>query len=180
MPLRRLLNHTTSSVTIYNSAGRPVEIPARTKDGPGEKQHVDLSDKAVARVKRIRGVVVTDHEVGEMPQTSQRSTTDQDHLRTDGPTLQEFVAAGYSAENYPPSGYTDKRTAEEKKPKVETEIETEKSKRAQADALLADYRDEKITYAQFVAGSKKLLGDEWPGGTPKKSVLLSLLENIKE
>lgn len=31
-------------------------------------------------------------------------------LRTDGPTLPEFIAAGYLAENYPPQGYTDKRT----------------------------------------------------------------------
>ena len=26
-------------------------------------------------------------------------------LRTDGPTLEEYVNAGYSAENYPPKGY---------------------------------------------------------------------------
>ncbi len=29
----------------------------------------------------------------------------QQPLRTDGPTLEEFVAAGYLAENYPPAGY---------------------------------------------------------------------------
>lgn len=34
-------------------------------------------------------------------------------LKTDGPTLAEFAAAGYPAENYPPKGYTDKRTPEE-------------------------------------------------------------------
>lgn len=34
-------------------------------------------------------------------------------LRTDGPTLPQFVEAGYLAENYPPKGYTDKRTDEE-------------------------------------------------------------------
>lgn len=34
-------------------------------------------------------------------------------LRTDGPTLKEFTDAGYSADKYPPQGYTDKRTPEE-------------------------------------------------------------------
>lgn len=30
-------------------------------------------------------------------------------LRLDGPTLDEFVAAGYKAEYYPPAGYADLR-----------------------------------------------------------------------
>lgn len=32
-------------------------------------------------------------------------------LRTDGPTLAEFVAAGYLAENYPPEGYAEREPA---------------------------------------------------------------------
>jgi hypothetical protein len=32
-------------------------------------------------------------------------------LRTDGPTLAEWVAAGYAAENYPPHGYAPKDAA---------------------------------------------------------------------
>ncbi|MGN8004167.1 hypothetical protein ACTJKQ_13345 [Acidovorax sp. 22279] len=34
-------------------------------------------------------------------------------LRDDGPTVQEFVAAGYLAVNYPPAGYASKSTPEE-------------------------------------------------------------------
>lgn len=34
-------------------------------------------------------------------------------LRTDGPTVAEYVAAGYLAENYPPQGYASRSTAEE-------------------------------------------------------------------
>lgn len=34
-------------------------------------------------------------------------------LRTDGPTVAEFVAAGYSASNYPPEGYASRSTPEE-------------------------------------------------------------------
>ena len=29
-------------------------------------------------------------------------------LKTDGPTLEEFVKAGYKAEDYPPAGYAEK------------------------------------------------------------------------
>jgi len=31
--------------------------------------------------------------------------------RTDGPTLEEYVAAGYKAENYPPDGYAERPSA---------------------------------------------------------------------
>jgi hypothetical protein len=34
-------------------------------------------------------------------------------IRTDGPTIAEFVAAGYPAKNYPPAGYASKSTPEE-------------------------------------------------------------------
>ena len=36
------------------------------------------------------------------------STAPAGELRTDGPTLEEYVAAGYKAENYPPQGYAAK------------------------------------------------------------------------
>lgn len=35
-----------------------------------------------------------------------------DPLREDGPTLEEWVAAGYPAAGYPPTGYADKRPKE--------------------------------------------------------------------
>lgn len=34
-------------------------------------------------------------------------------LRTDGPTVAEFVAAGYDPKNYPPTGYESRSTPEE-------------------------------------------------------------------
>jgi len=34
-------------------------------------------------------------------------------LRTDGPTVSEYVAAGYKASNYPPKGYAPRSTPEE-------------------------------------------------------------------
>ena len=38
---------------------------------------------------------------------------DENGLRTDGPTVAEYVEAGYQASNYPPSGYASRSTAEE-------------------------------------------------------------------
>lgn len=38
---------------------------------------------------------------------------DHTGLRTDGPTVAEFVTAGYRAENYPPQGYASRSSAEE-------------------------------------------------------------------
>ncbi|EZP57435.1 hypothetical protein [Sphingomonas sp. RIT328] len=34
-------------------------------------------------------------------------------LKTDGPTVGEYVAAGYPAKNYPPAGYASRSTGEE-------------------------------------------------------------------
>lgn len=39
------------------------------------------------------------------PESNLDLVTPDAPLRTDGPTLAEFVAAGYAAENYPPQGY---------------------------------------------------------------------------
>lgn len=36
-----------------------------------------------------------------------------DALKQDGPTVADYVKAGYSAKNYPPAGYASKSTAEE-------------------------------------------------------------------
>jgi hypothetical protein len=36
------------------------------------------------------------------------SQTAGDELRLDGPTLEQYVAAGYKPENYPPQGYAEK------------------------------------------------------------------------
>ncbi|MER8560177.1 hypothetical protein [Mesorhizobium sp. M0578] len=73
-------------------------------------------------------------------------------LRDDGPTVTEYVAAGYSASQYPPHGYASRSTAEEiaeaakaeaakakadeKAAKAAAKAEAEKAK--MRDAILAD------------------------------------------
>ncbi|KQM79824.1 HeH/LEM domain-containing protein [Xylophilus sp. Leaf220] len=54
-------------------------------------------------------------EIGpdDAPVARTARTVGSDELRADGPTVKEFVAAGYQAANYPPAGYASKSTPEE-------------------------------------------------------------------
>lgn len=42
--------------------------------------------------------------------------TNADGLRTDGPTLAEYLEAGYTADTYPPKGYASREPVTEKEP----------------------------------------------------------------
>lgn len=42
-----------------------------------------------------------------------RPAADGDGLRADGPTIADYVAAGYKASSYPPHGYVSRSTPEE-------------------------------------------------------------------
>jgi len=53
-------------------------------------------------IRRIKGTPIG----ADQPEAPQPSTPDG--LRTDGPTLEEYVEAGYLAENYPPQGWAEK------------------------------------------------------------------------
>jgi hypothetical protein len=83
---------------------------------------------------------------------------DENGLRTDGPTVAEYVEAGYQAGNYPPTGYASRSTAEEidaaiaaQKPKADTNTETDPLK-MKVDDLKAWLTAKNIT---FDASAKK-------------------------
>lgn len=63
-----------------------------------QKGDTRLADPAI--VKHLIGTVLIDPNASVV-------------LRTDGPTVEEYVAAGYRADNYPPSGYASRSTDEE-------------------------------------------------------------------
>ena len=50
---------------------------------------------------------------------------DANGLKLDGPTIAEFVAAGYPAVNYPPEGYASRSSQEEIDAAIEAEKETD-------------------------------------------------------
>ena len=50
---------------------------------------------------------------------------DANGLKLDGPTIAEFVAAGYPAVNYPPEGYASRSSQEEIDSAIEAEKETD-------------------------------------------------------
>jgi hypothetical protein len=55
----------------------------------------------------------------------------QSVLREDGPTLAEFIEAGYLASNYPPEGYASRSSQEE----IEAAIEAQKEAETETDPL---------------------------------------------
>ncbi len=77
----------------------------------GEDGYVEVPEN-VAGVAMLLGC--KEDKVRPRPATDEEDNLlDGAGLRTDGPTLAEYVAAGYKAETYPPQGYSDKRTPEE-------------------------------------------------------------------
>ena len=56
---------------------------------------------------------------------SYASQLDANGLKLDGPTIAEFVAAGYPAVNYPPEGYASRSSQEEIDAAIEAEKETD-------------------------------------------------------
>jgi len=55
----------------------------------------------------------------------------QSVLREDGPTLAEFIEAGYLASNYPPEGYASRSSQEE----IEAAIKAQKEAETETDPL---------------------------------------------
>lgn len=55
--------------------------------------------------------------------TDDKQHVDPDGLRLDGPTVDEYVKAGYVARNYPPRGYASRSTEEEIAAAIAAQVE---------------------------------------------------------
>jgi len=83
-------------------------------------------------------------------------------LRTDGPTLEEFLIAGYKAENYPPEGYAEKpspaldtyRATGQRPPTAEPE--PERTRRVICTLTVRHPRIDNVRFATFAVGDKSL------------------------
>jgi len=109
----------------------------------------DALDERMAKMGYIR--------VGAMPGDHGPPKNEKGE-RTDGPTLAEYVAAGYSAEAYPPQGYASKEDPKElKKAQAEAKKKREADEKAQADADAQKAKDEQA--AKDAADAKAKLAD---------------------
>ncbi|MBD1602083.1 HeH/LEM domain-containing protein [Pseudomonas typographi] len=79
------------------------------------------------------------------------SAASADGLRLDGPTVAEYVAAGYQASAYPPEGYASRSTQEEIDAAIDAQKETDPLK-MKVDDLKAWLTAKGIT---FDASAKK-------------------------
>lgn len=64
-------------------------------------------------VTRARAAALKANGLIEIVSDEAHPDDDASELRTDGPTIAEYVAAGYPATAYPPVGYASRSTAEE-------------------------------------------------------------------
>jgi len=81
-----------------------------------------------------------------------------DGLRQDGPTVTEYVAAGYLASNYPPGGYASRSTAEE----IAEAVAVQSGAAKTPAEVLAMATDTEVHFKTFQAEARKILGDSTP------------------
>lgn len=93
----------TKTVGTTPTFPRPKELP-KPKIAP-KPEHMQKADDLTAKLRAERLKVSKAEQAGEKPGLPPKTET---KLREDGPTLEEFTASGYKAENYPPAGFAEK------------------------------------------------------------------------
>lgn len=73
----------------------------------------------------------------EVPDVPEQLEADPTALRQDGPTIAEYLSAGYPAENYPPYGYASRSTPEEIEAAVAAQVAAKEAAEADARAAAA-------------------------------------------
>lgn len=81
-----------------NPAPAPVVIPGKNEAAAAVAQPSPLPTQSLPKLVQKLSALPKNRNVNEAG------------LRTDGPTLEQYVAAGYAAENYPPQGYAVRLT----------------------------------------------------------------------
>lgn len=81
-----------------NPAPAPVVIPGKNEAAAVAPQTGPLPTEGLPKL------------VQKLSALPQRRNVNENGLRTDGPTLEQYVSAGYAAENYPPQGYAVRLT----------------------------------------------------------------------
>lgn len=89
----------------------------------------DLSEEVYQRNKGYYDKLIADGTIEFVSQEGE----DTQGLKMDGPTLEEWVKAGYDAENYPPRGYAEKPSAGLTKLRKQQAADAEKSNKVTKD-----------------------------------------------
>lgn len=76
-----------------------------------------------SKIKHERVIVNNEMELAQHTDGSADWKTAPQQLREDGPTVEQYVEAGYKASGYPPFGYASKSSDEEIKAAVDKENE---------------------------------------------------------
>ena len=102
------------------SAGAPEAQIADHIGGAGELRDVplytELSDDEERAIEEAEAAKIAEADAHAETHPDRRAVQGEEasgELRQDGPTIAEYVAAGYAPEDYPPSGYASRSTAEE-------------------------------------------------------------------
>lgn len=74
-------------------------------DSDNQGTAIAMDNDPVNDSKTNLGSAEVANRVATRDQSPVAGTENTTELRTDGPTLQEFIDAGYKADNYPPEGY---------------------------------------------------------------------------
>lgn len=134
--------HTKYPMWIKNAAKEDVIVNNAKEEAivrstlPVEDGEKDALKAEVAKLKAAHAAIVVpvvDHEKEALKaelaalkeSLSIKKQTAAAALKTDGPTVQQWIAAGYKAKDYPPPGYTAKSPDEEVNALIEAEEEAE-------------------------------------------------------
>lgn len=185
MPYYQIHSALAAAHVLYNAQGKAVTVPGRGS------VNVDLDERAAARLTHVRGLRVQELDGSDLMRPSKPAGRGPNGERLDRLTQDPFDHDGDGKPGGSlPRGSTVTVPVQKEGGEGggsgggggslpgDTVIESEKS--GEARAALDEYRDGKIEYHEFVSRAKALAGDDWPGGTPKKSIVISLLENMIE
>jgi hypothetical protein len=82
-------------------------------DEPLYEELSEEHDQAVAEAEAKALDEADAHAAACAARDEEQAKAEEERLKEDGPTIAEWVAAGYPPENYPPTGYASRSTPEE-------------------------------------------------------------------
>lgn len=135
---------------------------------PAPDERLDTDPDGNVSDDHDTGVVVGDQTPADDAQTVDDS--EEPTLWDDGPTLEEYVAAGYAEANYPPHGYAEKPSGG-----LDAYV-------AELAAIVAGNADDAVTAIQSIEARKALsrLNQLETNGKKRVSVLRAIAERDEE